>query len=747
VYTNIPKERRVKSAKLDPHAEEGYLVGFEGSHIYRVYLPGRSQKIVRTSHCVFDEFASNQADSQDLENLEEDAVSNEVLTPKGMPEDAGLDQVYDPLPDLPAVQSEEEAEEVITPQPRRRGRPKGSKNKPKAVGFTTEPTVDLTIEPAATDSPVDLTANDSIIVESADAEPIIEPNPLRRITRSSEANRQRNPALRVSAYSVMLHAFKAVTSDMEEPKSVAEAQSSPDWPNWRDAMKTELQALVKNHTWNVINPETSPLQGRRPLGAKWVFKIKRGKDREILQYKARWVVKGYEQRYGIDYDQTFAGVAKPSTWRIIFALAAIYGWDIEQMDVKSAFLHGIIDEEVFVELPECWELFQDILGITDPRVILLLLKALYGLKQSPRLWQLTLKKALAKLNFTALFADQSVYRNAKTGCIIITYVDDFILIGPQGEAVKRLKVELANTFDMKDLGPCNYFLGIRITYQNNRITLCQDAYIRKVLDQFDMAESRPVLTPLDSGSVDTLVPFEGEASKDDMILYQSMIGCINYLATQTRPDVAYAASVLSRFLVNPSPAHIKAAKRVLQYLKGTVDFSITYNSAEPPVLNLRLFSDADYAGDRHTYRSTGAYVGFFAGGPATWQSKRQSVVAQSSTESEYMALSEAAKEAAWIRSLLSGLQYQGPDLNPIVLYGDNQGSLALAENPTFHRGSKHIAVRYHFIRQEVEEGRLALSYIPTDQMPADGLTKALKAPLYSRFIQLLGLKPKGSDRN
>jgi hypothetical protein len=231
------------------------------------------------------------------------------------------------------------------------------------------------------------------------------------------------------------------------------------------------------------------------------------------------------------------------------------------------------------------------------------------------------------------------------------------------------------------------------------------------------------------------------------MLYQSMIGCINYLATQTRPDIAYAASVLSRFLVNPSPAHIKAAKRVLQYLKGTVDFSITYSSAEPPALNLRLFSDADYAGDRHTYRSTGAYVGFFAGGPATWQSKRQSVVAQSSTESEYMALSEAAKEAAWIRSLLSGLQYQGPDLNPIELCGDNQGSLALAENPTFHRGSKHIAVRYHFIRQEVEEGRLALGYIPTDQMPADGLTKALKAPLYSRFIQLLGLKPKGSDRN
>jgi hypothetical protein len=346
-----------------------------------------------------------------------------------------------------------------------------------------------------------------------------------------------------------------------------------------------------------------------------------------------------------------------------------------------------------------------------------------------------------------LFADQSVYWNAKTGCIIITYINDFILISLQGEAVKRLKVELANTFDIKDLGLYNYFLGIRITYQNNRITLYQDAYIHKVLDQFDIAESRLVLTPLDPGSVDTLVPFEGEASKDNIILYQSMISYINYLTTQTRPDIAYTVSVLSRFLVNPLPVYIKAAKRVLQYLKGTIDFSIIYSSTEPLALNLQLFSDTDYTGNRYTYRSTGAYIRFFAGRPATWQSKHQSVVAQSSTESEYIALSEAAKEAAWIRSLLSRLQYQGLDLNPIVLYRDNQGSLALAENPTFYYSSKHIAVQYHFIRQEVEEGRLALSYIPTDQIPANGLTKALKAPLYSRFIQLLGLKPKGSDRN
>jgi hypothetical protein len=259
-----------------------------------------------------------------------------------------------------------------------------------------------------------------------------------------------------------------------------------------------------------------------------------------------------------------------------------------------------------------------------------------------------------------------------------------------------------------------------------------------------MLECRAVTTPLDPGASDTLVPYQGFATEGQIKLYQSLVGCINYLATQTRCDITFTASALSRFLVNPAPAHIKSAKRVLQYLKGTIMYSITLGGPKygPHNLDIRLYTDSDYAGDRHTYKSTSGYVSFVAGGPVSWQSKRQSVVAQSSTEAEYIAMSELAKEGAWIRYLLEGLSYKGPDLDPITLYGDNQGSLALAENPTFHRGSKHIAVRYHLIRQEVEEGRLQLAYIPTDHMPADGLTKALKTPVHMRFVRLLTLVKK-----
>jgi hypothetical protein len=199
-------------------------------------------------------------------------------------------------------------------------------------------------------------------------------------------------------------------------------------------MHAELSSLVKNKTWELVSRNHLNAQGKRALGAKWVFKIKRGADGQILQYKARWVVKGYEQRYGLDYDQTFAGVVRSATWRTILGLAAASDWAIDQMDVKSVFLHGNIDEEVYVELPEGWNLFPDIFpGVSKSgETVLILKKALYGLKQSPRLWQLTLKAALRGLGYIPLFADQCVYRNTNTGLVIITYVDDFLLVWSPG---------------------------------------------------------------------------------------------------------------------------------------------------------------------------------------------------------------------------------------------------------------------------------------------------------------------------
>jgi hypothetical protein len=259
-----------------------------------------------------------------------------------------------------------------------------------------------------------------------------------------------------------------------------------------------------------------------------------------------------------------------------------------------------------------------------------------------------------------------------------------------------------------------------------------------------MANCRVTATPLDSGAADILVPYAGSASIEQIKLYQSLIGCINYLATQTRPDIAYSVSVLAQFLVNPSLSHIKAAKRVLQYLKKTRDLGITFQG--PGELEIQLYTDSDYAGDKATYKSTGGYVAFAAKGPVSWQSKRQSVVAQSSTEAEYIALSEAAKEATWIRHLLADLNHLNLVDSPMQLYGDNQGSIAIAQNPSFRKGSKHIAVRFHLIRQEVEEGRIKVDYIESSANPADGLTKPLKLNTHTRFLRLLAMSELEDQR-
>jgi hypothetical protein len=299
-------------------------------------------------------------------------------------DDGGLDQEYDPLPESTiVVDIEEDVDRDISPPPPRRGRPKGSKNKPKDP----EPfTIRLGSESPSRERLYDQPDQGSSSQGSSEMAPNQGDQDQttldlsnQRITRSKG---NPNPALYTAALlATQASGYSTANTDRDEPKTVRDARESPEWSEWLNAMRAELSSLVKNKTWELVSQNHLKAQGKRALGAKWVFKIKRGADGQILQYKARWVVKGYEQRYGLDYDQTFAGVVRSATWRIILGLAAANNWAVDQMDVKSAFLHGDIDEEVYVELPEGWELFPDIFKSGES--VLILQKALYRLKQSP----------------------------------------------------------------------------------------------------------------------------------------------------------------------------------------------------------------------------------------------------------------------------------------------------------------------------------------------------------------------------
>jgi len=508
-----------------------------------------------------------------------------------------------------------------------------------------------------------------------------------------------------------------------EPKSIRQAKDDTRWKEWLEAMNLENKSLLDNKTWTLV---TCP-ENRRVLRGKWVYKLKRGPQGEITHYKARWVVRGFEQEEGVDYNETYASVVKPMSYKALFAIAAALDLDIEQMDVKTAFLYGDIDEEIYVEQPH---------ELSDGTGrVCRLNKALYGLKQSPRIWYHTLATFLKGLGFSPLHSDLGIF--SKGHVYIAVYVDDLLIAGPSKTQIKEIKDALNKHFEMTDLGPCSYYLGMSITRdrQNRIIWLSQHGYIEKLLKDFGMWECNPTATPMDTSKLEPM-PEGYQVTEEDRLWYASAVGSLMYAMLGTCPDIAFAVSACSRYLANPGEPHIKAVKRIMHYLRGTINLKLTFHGALEPLLG---YTDSDWAGDVATRRSTAGYVFNIGSGAISWSSKRQTVVALSSCEAEYMGETQATKEAIWLRSLLKELLGKEEPAATII-YGDNQGAIALAKNPQFHARTKHITIQHHFVQEKQTEGKVDLQYIPTEQQVADGLTKALPKDRFIKFRDALGLE-------
>ena len=463
-------------------------------------------------------------------------------------------------------------------------------------------------------------------------------------------------------------------------------------------------------------------------------------DGNILKRKVRWVVRGFEQIYGQDYTQTYAGVCRSASWKIIIAIAAISDLEIDQMDAITALLNSSTDGDIFVELPPIWN-EPGIDKFNDP--VCKLQKVLYGLKQAPRLWQSHLQLKLSEIGFQPLGSDNCIYNQKSSGIILVTYVDDFLIIGKSRNKNDGLKVKLRSKFDLEDLGTANYFLGVRIIRDrpSKRIYLCQDAYLRQILERYSLDNSCTADCPSAAGSGIHMVKYEGKATPHEISEYQSKIGSLLYLAVHTRPDIAYQCSSLSRFLVNPSPQHLKAANRVIQYLAGTTKLCLVYDGKlEPKLSKLHCYCDSDWGGCRDTRVSTSGNLFFLACGIVSASTKRQSNISLSSTEAEYYALGACVKELLWIQQLLREMQYRGNDVVKTRLYSDSQSSLALAANPELHQRTKHIDIKHHFLRKHIANGSVDVKYIPTKEMTADGLTKPLPAANLKRFVDMLHME-------
>jgi hypothetical protein len=355
-----------------------------------------------------------------------------------------------------------------------------------------------------------------------------------------------------------------------DPASYSEAMRSADADQWSEACQYEIDALAKNSTWELVDL----LPGRKVVKSKWVFKLKADG-----RYHTRLVAKGFMQIPGVDFDETFSPVAHFESLRMLLALATLEDWHIHQMDVKSAFLNGMLDEEIFMEQP------QGFITTGSETQVCRLCKAIYGLKQASRQWNLQFHGVLTGLGLKQTYANAGIYvchqQEGDGPLFVILYVDDITILGASLQAVQRLKSDLSACYKMSDLGEIESYLGIHITCDcsHKRLEIDQSGYLSDVLERFGMADASPHNTPLPTGADEHLKKFDGQASASDVKHYQSLIGSLLYLQIGTRPDISFALSRLAQYAANPSSQHLRLVQYVLSYLVGAVDTHLVYDGA------------------------------------------------------------------------------------------------------------------------------------------------------------------------
>uniref|UniRef100_A0AAV1TFY3 Integrase catalytic domain-containing protein n=2 Tax=Peronospora matthiolae TaxID=2874970 RepID=A0AAV1TFY3_9STRA len=476
-------------------------------------------------------------------------------------------------------------------------------------------------------------------------------------------------------------------TDLAEPVTFQDAVNGPDQAHWRNAVKAELKSM---HLLGVFRAAKLP-RGQGAIGTKWVFKIKRKADGSVEKYKARLVAKGFKKKYGIDYTETFSPVVKYVTLRMVIAITKYFDWPLDQLDVVTAFLYGVMKEKVYCVIPEGVEMDGDF-------DCLELVKAIYGLEQASRVWNETFDDSL--------------------------------------ELIAQTKADLKTRFEVTDSGKCTFVLGIELVDESDgSVTMCQRRYVNDILKRFGMDECKATASPVD---LSTRLVACSEAAKID-VPFREVVGALMHLTTATRPDIAYAVGYVSRFMENPQQEHWTAVKRIFRNLQGTKSHGPHFQPSDK--IDFRGYTDADWAGDHADRKSTSGYTFMLMGAPVSWGSKKQSSVSLSMSEAEYIALSLAIQEGKWVHRLLceilAAANEPGPDL---VIREDNQSCIKMTKNTVHHGRAKHIDIKYHHIRDEVKRSEVQLEYCETSVMMADIMTKGLSGPRHKDLTTALGIR-------
>jgi hypothetical protein len=530
------------------------------------------------------------------------------------------------------------------------------------------------------------------------------------------------------------------TSTIRVPNSIREAKSSREWS---EAYDKEIQSFVDNDILEFV-PRTSDM---KVLDWRWIFRVKENTVSGALTYKARGTLRGDRQIEGLDYDETFAPVARLKTLRILLSIVCDQDLECDNMDVNTAFLYGEKQEdepEVFVKIPFGFPIPAHVRR-SSQEFVGRLKRHVYGLKQAPRTWYRTLCKHLVSIGFIACLHDPCLFirRAIDRCCYIFVYVDDLVIAATSREEMSVVKAELTSKWSMKDLGPLESILGIRVIRNRSERTLflSQEKYVDNMLRKFKLEDVKATRTPLDPGCA-LSKQMNAETEEDRRLTvkqpYRELVGSLMYLMVCTRPDIAFSVSQLSRYSSNHGMGHWKALMHVIRYVKGTKGLGITFKGGIG--LYPSLFSDASFASDVDSRRSVSGYISYMGGGPISWKSKLQSTVALSTCESEYIALCNAAQEAVHLKSLFQELVPVVEGVGTaVVIFEDNKATIDISKNPCLHEKQKHVDVKYHYVRECVLESRIRIQYLRTDRMIADVLTKAVQIGTWMKLISpLLG---------
>lgn len=523
------------------------------------------------------------------------------------------------------------------------------------------------------------------------------------------------------------------------PSTYREAMASIARGKWRDATQAEWNGCVAQQTWVLVKRSDLP-RGANIVPVKWVFKIKTDENGVVTKYKARITPKGFRQRYGQDYFEVFANTGKYKTLRVMLSVSARRDLELRQLDVPQAFTQAALEEDVYMEMPE---------GFEVDGMVCHLKKSLYGLKQSPRNWNILVSTFITEeIGFHATVSDPCLFwKKSRTGqrMLLFLFVDDmqgaFDKVDEQewSEAHALLK----RRFNITDLGESKFMLGMRITRDRvaRTIKLDQELYVTKALEKFGLDQCKTAPTPgVQISSTHSL----GEKSEGtqhqpaDLRLYQEKVGTLLYAAISTRPDIAFAVNKLTRHMQAPTVADAKAADRVLRYLAGTRANGVLFGrNSEAKHISISAYADADWGSDPSDRKSVTGWIAMVNGDPVSWASKKQKVVAQSSTEAELYAEAAAINEIKWLRGILVEVGLSGDGDQAPILYGDNQSTLKLTTNGIKSERTKHVDIKFHFVTDEVARGQVQLKWISTHEQLADILTKALAAPAFGSLRQQL----------